>query len=124
MSRVDVRNMPRLSLFNLLKRRKTTLERFVKESGIQTYNALVTQCGKLGVQSPTQQEYEVVFPTIVNSPAEGVVVADPLPVIDDLSGREIDPEAPVSYPGVEVTFSPEEPEAWKPPRRKRASTSR
>jgi hypothetical protein len=115
---VEVKNMPRLCLSHLLRRRKTTLERFVKESGIQTYSALCTQCDRLGVLAPTASEYEKVFPTLVTSPADGVIVVEPIPVIDDLTGRHIDPDAPVTNPGIETFFSPEEPESRRARKRR------
>ena len=128
MTRVSVKNMPRLHLSHLLRRRKRTLESFVRESGIQTYSSLLAQCASLGVQPPTQKEYEKVFPEQVNTPAEGVVVVEPMPVIDDLTGSVIDPDAPLRRPGIEVVVNavekPEKPEKPEEPEESRFGKSR
>jgi len=61
-------------------------------------------CGRLGVMAPTQEEFDAARPITerVNSPQEGVIVLEAPPVIDEISGKEIDPEAPVAAPGVVV----------------------
>lgn len=99
---VKVKNLPKLTLHNLLRRRKMTLQQFLAESGIHAYAALVNKCSEIGVQPPTEQEYLAVVPTQVSSPQDGIVVLEPIPVVDDLTGRQIDPDAPVTVPGVEV----------------------
>lgn len=108
MSKVKLKNIPKLTLNDLLRRRKMTLESFVKELGTQSYNALVARSDRLGVQPPTEKEYLKIFPNIVNSQQDGVIVLEPIVVIDDKTGREIDPDAPVQKPGVfVVTEQPE-----------------
>lgn len=116
--------MPRLTLLNLLRRRRTTLARYVRESGVQTYSALVTQCERLGVLPPSVKEFEDAFPQAVTCPTDGVVVVEPMPVVDDLTGNLIDPDAPVHAPGVEATFSIQDVEEGSGRHRSARSTKR
>mgnify|MGYP001587424083 CR=1 FL=1 len=89
--------MPRLRLADLLRRRKMTLRRLLDEFGITTYEGLVIRCNRMGVSPPDEKEFRIAFPDPpVNNPPEGVVVLEPPPVIDDITGRRIDPDAPVA----------------------------
>lgn len=100
---VNVKNMPKLTLANLLKRRKTTLLQFIKDSGIQAYGALVERCSAMGVQPPSEEEYTSVVPVATaTSQQDGIIVVDPLPVIDEMTGRVIDIDAPAVLPGVSI----------------------
>jgi hypothetical protein len=109
--KVKLKNMPRLKLQDLLRRRRTTLRQFVDTFGVVTYDALVLRCEWLGVTPPTVQEFEALNVTIVNVPSDGVVVVDSLNVIDERYGHKIDIEADLTPPGVEViTSEPVEPE--------------
>lgn len=108
MSKIVVKNMPRLKLVDLLRRRKMTLRQLLDEFGITTYAGLVIRCERMGVAPPPEEDFKVAFPDKpVNSPQEGVVVLEPPPVVDEISGREIDPEAPVA-PVVKVITDPSE----------------
>jgi hypothetical protein len=98
---VRLKNLPRLRLADLLRRRKMTLGQFVKELGITSYGALCERCGALGVAQPTEKEYGQVAP-IATSQQDGVIVLEPIPFTDDLTGRTIDPDAPVIAPTIEV----------------------
>jgi hypothetical protein len=107
--RYELKNQPRLKLVDLLRRRKMTLKQLLDEFGISTYEALHIRCERMGVTAPTHDEFDVVMPPTrawVNSATEGVVVVEAPPVIDEISGREIDPEAPVEAPSVTVTSEP------------------
>jgi len=112
--RYEPKHQPRLKLSDLIRRRKTTLKQMLNDRGVTTYTALVTWCERIGVVPPTEAEFREAIPAPINSPQEGVVVLEPPRVVDDLSGREIDPEAPVELPGLVVlTDHPYEP--FKPP---------
>lgn len=100
--RMVLKNQPRLKLSDLLRRRKMTLQQMLSEHGITTYETLTIRCDRMGVVPPTEQEFRAVVKVPVNNPQQGVVVLEPPPVVDDLTGREIDPEAPVDLPGVTV----------------------
>lgn len=104
---VTLKNLPRLHLADLLRRRKTTLTAFIQEAGIQAYGALVERCAALGVQPPTEAEYTVIVPERVSSQQDGVIVVDPFPVIDEFTGKEIDPDVEPIEPGVKVIIDAE-----------------
>jgi hypothetical protein len=85
------RNLPKLKLADLLRRRKMSLKQLLDEFGITTYAALLIRCDRMGVVPPEQDEFDAVIGTkIVSSPTEGVVVLEAPPVIDDATGKEID----------------------------------
>ena len=92
MSRIKVKNLPKLKLTDLLRRRKTTLERHLKEFGIITYESLIDKCNRMGVDPPTLDEFLKTNPNppIINSPAEGVVVLEAPPVIHEITGKKIE----------------------------------
>lgn len=104
--RVVVKNMPKLKLSDLLRRRKMTLRAMLDEFGITTYGGLLVRCDRMGCAFPTEAEFKIAYPDKpVNSPTEGVVVVEAPPVIDDITGHKIDPEAPV-VPEVKVITEP------------------
>lgn len=116
MTRIHLKNEPKLRLADLLKRRKTTLKLFLDAHGISTLEGLKELCHRLGVQSPTPEEFHAVVPhvPVVSHPQEGVVVIEPLPVIDAETGRRIDIDAPVTAPELKVVTSSEEDAPWVP----------
>jgi hypothetical protein len=89
MSKIKVKNLPRLKLEDLLRRRKTTLAKHMKEFGITTYEGLLERCFRMGVEPPSQQQFLSVAPTVVNNPQEGVVVLEAPPVIEEATGKKI-----------------------------------
>lgn len=98
------KNKPRIALFDLLRRRDTSLETFLSDRGITTYSSLEIHCESLGVAVPTKEKFdEVRGNKTISSPGEGVLVIEPVA----LPG-EIDPEFPV------------EERTQKKPRRKNA----
>lgn len=93
----------RLKLHDLLKRRRMGLKQFIDEYGISTYEGLVNRCDRMGVAPPSEADFKEAFPSPpVNNPIEGVVVVEAPVFVDDITGRMIDPEAPVLEPTVEV----------------------
>lgn len=68
-----------ITLEDLLRRRRTSLARYLSGGGIDTYDALVRRCASLGVTAPSREAYEAAHPNWVTSPAEGVVVVPPPP---------------------------------------------
>lgn len=108
MSNVKLKNMPVLTLADVLRRRKISLETFVHDLGVQSYEGLVLWCNDFGVQPPSEDAYNEIRPEVRTSQQDGVVVLDPPPVIDEQSGREIDPDAPVTVPEVKVVTKPED----------------
>ena len=88
MSTFVLKGKPPLRLQDLLRKRKVTLKTFVKETGISTYQKLQEKCAKLGVSSPTEEEFKAIFPERVSSPQEGIVVLDP-PVLTKDTGEKV-----------------------------------
>lgn len=87
-----LRNKPGLSLQNLLKRRKISIERFMKDFGIVSYAALSEKCGRLGVLTPAYDDLKHIFSEMpsINDPSDGIVVLPVPQLIDDKLGKSID----------------------------------
>jgi hypothetical protein len=66
--KIHLKNLPKLSLQKLLQRRKMSLQQFLEENNIKTYDELVKRCssGKncLDVVVPTQKEFEEAFSSL------------------------------------------------------------
>lgn len=86
--KLKIKNKPQLPLIQLLRRRKTSLSRFMSEQGITTYEGLINRCNTMGVLPPTEEEYAKVKVPLVSNPQEGLVVLDPIPVLSEMTGRE------------------------------------
>jgi len=113
MSRIKVKNLPKLKLSDLLRRRKTTLNIFLKEFGITTYESLFERCDRMGVEAPSMDEFLSVNQPIVNNPAEGVVVLEAPPVIKESTGKEI----------IEEVLDPEPTELFKKKQKKKKDSN-
>lgn len=79
-----------IKLENLLRRRKTTLSKFLQERGITTYQALESVCSRLGVVTPSTEAFNACVPTYVSDPSSGVVVVPPLDVLVESTGEKED----------------------------------
>lgn len=79
--RLQSRSYSKINLINLLSKRKKTLKIFLKEVGITTYELLKNRCQTMGVQPPTEEEFNQAIGNHglpdVSSPAEGVIVLTP-----------------------------------------------
>lgn len=83
------KKQPIIALESLLKRRKTNLSKYLKDSGINTYELLIERCHSMGVKPPEPHIFQQALPEQqVSSPTEGVVVLPPFEVIND-SGTKI-----------------------------------
>lgn len=93
--RIVLKNVPRLRLVDVLRRRRSTLKALVTELGLTTYAGLEIWCARMGMVPPAEADFNLVFPpeAKVNSPREGVIVLEPPPVISEATGREL-PEPP------------------------------
>lgn len=95
--RIVLKNVPRLRLVDVLRRRRTTLKALVAELGLTTYSGLEIWCGRMGIVAPPEADFNLIFPPApaarVNSPREGVIVLEAPPVIAEATGREL-PEPP------------------------------
>lgn len=65
-----------IAFSKLLKRKKLTLEQYVRDNGIVTYELLINKCARLGVVPPTPDEFDALKVQFVNSPTEGIVVVE------------------------------------------------
>lgn len=87
--KVFIKNSQTLSLKRLLKRRKMSLKQFLNERGISTYEALKITCQEIGVNAPSYNEFAKTDPLLVTNPGEGIIVIDPLPIINEQTGKDI-----------------------------------
>ncbi len=84
--------MPRLKLVDLLRRRKMTLLELLNSFGITTYSGLSNHCARIGVVTPTEDEFKIAFPFPVSNPQDGVIVLEALPAPDGDVEQSDDPE--------------------------------
>lgn len=109
MSNITLKNTPRLKMTDLLRRRKMTLKQLMDGFGITTFSGLDNHCNRIGVVTPSQDDFELATKgKQVNNPTEGVVVIEPAPVIAEASGKPIkvapvvalvaEPEVPLLNP--------------------------
>ena len=77
-----------IKLEDLLRRRKTTLKKFLIERGITTYSVLEETCNRLGVVTPGFDAFNACVPSYVSDPTAGVVVVPPLDVVTESTGEK------------------------------------
>jgi hypothetical protein len=79
--RLQKKSISKVSLTDLLRRRKTTLSNFLEETGIVTYELLVERCSSSGVLAPSLADFLSARGSsnlhTTSSPTEGVVVLNP-----------------------------------------------
>ena len=75
-----------IRLEDLLRRRKSTLNQFLKDRGITTYEGLDSTCKRLGVLTPNHRSFIDCIDHYVSNPAAGVVVVPPSVVIEESTG--------------------------------------
>lgn len=87
--RLHNKSLSKLSLINLLRRKRSDLKRFLAESGITTYETLKVRCSSLGVSPPSQQEFNDALGVSeipnVSSPTEGVVIVESTSDVDSFT---------------------------------------
>lgn len=85
--RLQKKSLSKINLADLLRRRKSTLEKFLDETGIVTYALLKQRCTSIGVIPPTEEYFMQTKgnPATheISSPTEGIIVINPLPEITD-----------------------------------------
>lgn len=96
--RLQKKSLSRISLTDLLRRRRTSLENFLNDMGIVTYELLKSRCASMGVNPPSEEQFLKAKGTSgthdISSPTEGIVVLNPPP--PEEGGQEIlesDPSA-------------------------------
>lgn len=79
--RLQKKSLSKLNLTDLLRKKRSNLENYLKETGIFSYELLVSRCNSIGVVPPTESDFLKIrgnnpTPT-VSSPTEGIVVLEP-----------------------------------------------
>ena len=92
MANYRIKGLPKIKLTNLLKKRRTTLKEFLKNSGIASYQTLLSKCEKMGVESPSEVDFNLALGNVVSSPQEGLLVLDSPSLVKDSSGDQIQVE--------------------------------
>lgn len=99
--RLNQRSISKVTLINVLRRRKTSLKNFLSETGIVTYELLKARCDSMGVIPPDESEFldatgtDTTQPAAISSPAEGLIVLDPPKILNELTGKET--EIPTAF---------------------------
>lgn len=80
--RLHQKSLSRVTLESMLRKKRTTLESFLKESGITTYDVLISRCSSIGVVPPEESEFLDAMGNPVTHeftmPTEGIVVLNPI----------------------------------------------
>lgn len=102
MANYTVRGLPAIKLTDLLKKKRTNLKDFLKNSGIATYVTLQQKCSKMGVSPPDEEDFKKALGTVVSSPQEGLVVLEPPSLTND-AGQKISVDSFVHEPAAEAS---------------------
>lgn len=91
--RLQKKSISGINLTDLLRKKKTNLESYIKENGIVTYELLSSRCVSLGVMTPSKKDFlnamgNPVTPEI-SSPTEGIVVINPEIDQEDLHAEDV-----------------------------------
>lgn len=105
MSRYKIKGLPPIRLVDLLRKRRITLQKFVKESGIVAYQTLLQKCEKMGVSAPNEKEFKEACGGTFSSPQEGLIVLDP-PELTKESGGKIKVDSFVDHDLAEFVEEP------------------
>lgn len=95
--RLQKKSLSRVTLESLLRKKKTDLESFLKETGIATYDRLAERCASIGVVPPTEDQFQNAKGNPVthefSSPMEGIVVMNPIEeTVEESSDKDTEPE--------------------------------
>jgi len=78
-----------IKLEDLLRRRKSNLQQFLKDRGITTYEGLDSMCKRLGVTSPSHEFFSLCIDNYVSNPSAGVIVVPPPILIEESTGNPV-----------------------------------
>lgn len=95
-----------IKLEDLLRRRKSTLNQFLRDRGITTYEKLDSVCKRLGVITPPHASFVECVGQYVSNPAAGVVIVPPSIVLEESTGSpevEIEDKFETLQPQISVT---------------------
>lgn len=82
-----------LKLTDVLRKKKISLDKFIKDFGINSYESLKMRCERMGVVPPVESKFnEIKGGEFVNSPTEGILVLEAPKVINEKTGEELNLE--------------------------------
>lgn len=110
MSNYTIRGLPPIKLLDLLKKRRSNLKDFLRNSGIVSYNTLISMCNNMGVAPPDEQTFKLAVGDNFSSPQEGVIVLDPPALVKD-SGEKIEVDSFTSHEQIPVQVDQQKEEA-------------
>jgi len=93
--RLHNHSLSKVSLSDVLRKRRTNLKKFLDDSGIVTYELLTSRCSSMGVLVPSEDDFNSakgINPNMtpeVSSPTEGVLVLDSPPVVLESTGKSV-----------------------------------
>jgi hypothetical protein len=113
--RLQKKSLSKIALLDLLRRKKSSLQKYLAETGIVTYELLVARCESNGLVPPAESEFlkasgRTTVAPCVSSPTEGVVVLEPPAIVKIISEQdgavssEMVLEEPEPEPEAEDTF--------------------
>lgn len=76
-----------IRLEDLLRRRKSTLNQFMQERGITTYESLDGICKRLGVLTPNQGSFIECIDHYISNPGAGIIIISPSITIEESTGN-------------------------------------
>jgi len=92
--RLQKKSLSKINLTDLLRKKRSNLEIFLKETGIFSYELLVSRCASIGVVPPSESEFLKIRgnnPTpSVSSPTEGIVVLAPIETDEPEPSEEVE----------------------------------
>jgi hypothetical protein len=85
--RLQEKSLSKLTLADILRKKRKTLGDHLRELGIVTYDRLLKSCTSIGVIAPTEEEFlnamgNPVTPDI-SSPMDGILVLNPPPLLEE-----------------------------------------
>ncbi len=98
--RLQKKSLSKISLTDLLRKKRSNLASFLKETGIFSYELLVSRCVSIGVVAPPESEFLKIrgnSPTpSISSPTEGIVVLDYDNDFSQAESRSVEEEQEIS----------------------------
>jgi len=91
--RLQKKSLSKIALLDLLRRKKSSLQKYLAETGIVTYELLVARCESNGLVPPAESEFlkasgRTTVAPCVSSPTEGVVVLEPPAIVKIISEQD------------------------------------
>lgn len=122
--RLNKNSISKVALTDLLRRKQSSLEKFLTENGIVTYERLVSRCESIGVVPPSEDQFNSSMgnPYEYSSPTEGIVVLNPLPSSPESTGSSPE-DGSVSNEITEIQEADESIDEATPKKKRKKTTS-